>query len=221
MADWQVRALDAAMDEWERDGERLRETCGVPIKVGVLAGTACFQPAGQGTSHEGAGECVGHGGAKRHGRAKGAWLMAHAYAQARQVSPWDALLEEVQDLAGQVRWLNAKLASAQTDEDIAPGGDLHCWVEMRDARGDRLAKVSKMAIDAGVAERLLQRVELQGRLMFEAATAGIASTVDELSLSLTADQQLALVSSIARQVVSLERAQGQLEPGSNIDGELA
>lgn len=148
-------------------------------------------------------------------------MMAHAYAQARQVSPWDALLEEVQDLAGQVRWLNAKLASASSDDEIKPGGDLHCWVEMRDARGDRLAKVSKMAIDAGVAERLLQRVELQGRLMYEAATAGITQAVDELSLSLTADQQLALVSSIARQVVSLERAQGQLEAGPNIDGELA
>jgi hypothetical protein len=215
MSDVHVRGYELAVEDWERDGA-LKETCNVYVTRGYFLGKYCPRPAGQGTSHVGAGWCVAHGGAKKLGRAHGSWLMAHAYAQARQISPWDALLEEVQDLAGQVRWLNAKLASAQDDDEIKPGGDLHCWVEMRDARGDRLAKVSKMCIDAGVAERLLHRVELHGRLLYEAAMRSAKE------LDIPEVEQLALVQSIARNVIALERAQDGTDTSGNwIPGETA
>jgi hypothetical protein len=93
---------------------------------------------------------------------------------------------------------------------------------MRTDRGDRLARVSKMAIDAGVAQMLLQRVELQGELLYRAASEGIAAAVDRLNLPLDEEAQLDLVASIARQVVRLEEEQETKAIGAlkALDGEL-
>lgn len=152
-----------------------------------------------------------------------------AYTQGRRVTPWDALLEEVQSLAGQVAWLDDQIARSareavekgeveHAEDALRPGGLAWHWVDMRDARGDRLARVAKMAIDAGVAERMLQQVELQGRLMFEAARTGIEEAAGHL---LTVEQQLAVVTSIARAAVALERKQNGIElDGRTIEGEL-
>lgn len=148
-----------------------------------------------------------------------------AYTQGRKVTPWDALLQEVEALAGQVAWLDAQIERAagevereggSADDALRPGGLAYDWVVMREQRGDRLAKVSKMAIDAGVAEQLLARVELQGRLLFEAARIGLAEAAGHL---LSPEQQLAVVAAIARQGVALERRQNGLElDGRVIDG---
>lgn len=151
-----------------------------------------------------------------------------AYTQGRKITPWDALLQEVEALAGQVSWLDAQIERAAHEavekgdaleeaDALRPGGLAFDWVVMREARGDRLAKVSKMAIDAGVAEQLLARVELQGRLLFEAAREGVLEAAGHL---LTAEQQLAVVASIARTAVALERKQNGFElDGRVIDGE--
>lgn len=154
-----------------------------------------------------------------------------AYTQGRKVTPWDALLQEVEALAGQVAWLDAQIERSAHEavekgdaleeaDALRPGGLAYDWVVMREARGDRLAKVSKMAIDAGVAEQLLARVELQGRLLFEAAREGIESWLKATpELSLTGDQVLAVVASIARTAVALERKQNGFElDGRVIDG---
>jgi hypothetical protein len=130
--------------------------------------------------------------------------MAHAYAVARQTTPWQALLDELNDLAGQVAWLNQKIGvvgMVEGDEALRPGGEAFDWVEMRDARGDRMAKVAKMCIDAGVAERMVQQVELQGALMMEAAKRAAGK------LGLSEEQEFALVAGMARVVVELEQEQ--------------
>lgn len=132
--------------------------------------------------------------------------MAHAYAVARQTTPWQALLDELNDLAGQVSWLNQKIGMVgmvHGDDAIKPGGEAFDWVEMRDARGDRMAKVAKMCIDAGVAERMVQQVELQGALMMEAAKRSAKV------LGLSDEQEFALVAGMARVVVELEQEQQQ------------
>ena len=155
-----------------------------------------------------------------------------AYTQGRKVTPWDALLEEVQSLAGQVAWLEDQIARSSreavergdvenADDALRPAGLAHDWVVMREARGDRLAKVSKMCIDSGIAERMLQQVELAGRLLFDAARQGVLDAVErDASLSLSPEQQLAVVTSIARAAVALERKQNGFElDGRVIDGE--
>lgn len=230
MSEWQRRAYDEARREWLDGGGVLARTCLAGIRRGPLSGTPCPQRAGQGTPHEGAGRCVAHGGAKRFGRAHGAWLMAHAYAAKRPgLTPWDALLETVQSLGGQVAFLRQKIgevARVGGDDsllrtDVEQGGAGR-WVEMLRDREAELARVSKMAIDAGVAQVLVHRVQLQGELLYRAAQQGIADAVTRLSLPLDEDQQLELVASIARQVVRLEEDQERqaIEALKTLDGEL-
>jgi hypothetical protein len=148
--------------------------------------------------------------------------MAHAYAAKRKTTPWQALLDEVESLAAQVAWLEDKITreagrseeEGGGDDALRPGGRAWDWVAMREARGDRLARVSRMAIDAGIAEVLVAQVELRGRLMLEAAQNAAAE------LSLEPEQRLALVAAIARNVVALERKQSGLElDGRPIEGE--
>jgi hypothetical protein len=154
--------------------------------------------------------------------------MAHAYAVKLNVSPWQALLDEVRSLAGQVAFLDQKIgevARVSGDDALlstADGVGAARWVEMRRDRGELLARVSKMAIDSGVAERLVAQVELQGELLYRAAQTGIATAVEQLKLPLDAEQQLELVASIARQVVRLEEEQERaaIEGLKTLDGEL-
>jgi hypothetical protein len=218
----QYEGWELAVAAWERDGERLRETCGVYVVKGYLLGRHCPRKAGQGTPHEGAGRCMVHGGAKKVGRAEGAWLMAHAYAARRRTTPWEALLDELQALSAQVAWLESmitRVAEMPVDEGggddaLRPGGAAYDWVEMRRNRGEWLAKVSKYAIDAGVAEQMIQSVELQGRLMLEATQKAVAE------VGLEGQQALDMVSAIARNVVALERKQAGRElDGRAIEGE--
>lgn len=129
--------------------------------------------------------------------------MAHAYAQARDTTPWQALLDEVRDLAGQVAWLNDRLMAAEKrggEDALRPGGEGFDWLVMRDQRGDRLAKTAKMAIDAGVAQYLISQVQLQGELMFKAASMAAAE------LDLPEGDQLRLVTTLARKLTELESA---------------
>jgi hypothetical protein len=151
-----------------------------------------------------------------------------SYSSPRNVTPWDALLDEVRSLAGQVAFLDWKIGSitrVSGDEAILQGEEsagAARWVEMRRDRGELLARTSKMAIDAGVAQMLLQRVELQGELLYRAASEGIAAAVDRLNLPLDEEAQLDLVASIARQVVRLEEEQETkaLTALKTLDGEL-
>lgn len=136
----------------------------------------CTKPAGHRTLHEGVGLCYSHGGNNNSGKVRGAVLMAMSYAEELDVTPWEALLSQVRLLANQVEWLRLRVLEAESKggaEAIRPGGSDFDWVLMLDTRGDRLAKVSKMAIDSGVAERLVRQIELEAAAMFRAAIAGL------------------------------------------------
>lgn len=130
----------------------------------------CRRGAGQNTDHEGVGLCSEHGGHRGKGRIVGTWLMANAYAQELNVTPWEALLQQVRMLAGQVAFLQEKVNRCEREfgvDALKPGGEAGEWVDMLEKRGDRLARVAKMAIDAGVAERLVRQVELEAELMLK------------------------------------------------------
>lgn len=159
--------------------------------------------------------------------------MAHQYATLRRdLTPWDALLEVVQSLGGQVAFLRQKIGEVarvggddslldETTQDGRPRGAAR-WVEMLNDREVELARVSKMAIDAGVAQVLVQRVQLQGELLYRAAQEGLADAVRSLSLPLDEEKQLEVVAAIARRVVALEEDQNrrELEAVKTLDGEL-
>lgn len=153
----------------------------------------CRSAAGGGTDHLGVGRCAKHGGNTIKGRREAALLAAHAYANKRGVTPWQALLEEVQRCAGAVAWLDWKVGQAPTDDALLssePGGYAP-WVAMRERERDRMAKVAKMTMDAGVASALVARAEVSG-----AATARVLmNTVSALGLT---DEQMDLARGIMR-----------------------
>lgn len=152
--------------------------------------------------------------------------MAMNVAAQLNVSPWDALLLEVRRSAGRCAWLDARLAEdVSRDEtrraaehvlddpaDVAADlGGLPAGVRslLRESRNERrhLAVVSKAAIDAGVAERLVRQVELEGQLVAAAIVAGLDV------LALDPDQR-------ARALAAAHARLTELETGTNVvDGD--
>jgi hypothetical protein len=119
--------------------------------------------------------------------------MAHAYARAMNVSPWEALLGQLYLLQGQVVWLTMKVGEASSDDALAswePDGYAR-WVELLEARGDRLTKVAKMAIDAGIAQQMVNAIEDDAQRLY------IATKAAAKRLGLDEDRELELVSAIA------------------------
>lgn len=172
---WQQVAYDEVANHWATEGGPNKK-CGVIVQRGVWAGKPCTQRAGQGTAYVGiGGHCVAHGGAKKQGRAVGAWHMAHKFAEELDVSPWEALLMVIRITAGRVRYCEAVLSSAVDDRELegrvsereptgvtengelTTGRDLRWWVDTSERERDRLARVSKAAIDAGVAQLLIEK----------------------------------------------------------------
>ena len=164
----------------------------------------CPRPAGLHTNHEGVGLCYVHGGMTGSGHIEGAILMAQAYAQELNVTPWEALLSQVRLLANQVEWLKLRVLEAERsggDAAIRPGGDDWDWVALLEARGERLAKVSKLAIDAGVAERLVRQIELEAEIMFKSALAGLDAA------GIEGEQREKMLGAMAGKMLELEGEQ--------------
>jgi hypothetical protein len=157
---------------------------------------------------------VNHGGTSRRERVKGAWILAHDIARALNVSPWEALLGEVRRTAGMVAWLDRKVAEAPDDNALLERnhmeGGYARWVDMRTDERRHLARVSKMALDAGVAKELVQRFTMHGEIMGQL----VLRVLGSLSLN---DEQLALASDTLRsELTSLEAT---LSEDRVIDGE--
>lgn len=131
--------------------------CGAKI---VRTGEACSWSAGAGTAHLGVGACVRHD--TQVERAAGAWIVAHAIARIGDISPWEALLLAVKRAAAWAAFYDTKLAAVESDDDLAPSGSAHHWVVAAERVNDKLARYSKMAVDAGVAAMLVTRARAEG-----------------------------------------------------------
>ncbi len=163
--------------------------------------TQCHRDAGQGTNHEGVGLCYMHEGHRGRGKVQGAILMALAFGDELDCTPWQAMQQQIRLLAGQVAWLQKRVNAAEAtggDGAVRPGGIGWDWVVMLESRGDRLAKVAKMAIDAGLATRLVQQLELEAEGMYEAASAMLDS------LGLEGEQRELALSVMTRKLLEIE-----------------
>ncbi len=180
-------------------------------------GRKCERPAGWGTDHVGYGPCKLHGGTLKGVRAQAHKTMIMEEMQGTfganmpvDIHPTDALLELVKMTAGYVRWLNKEvgdLASVTQYNKQTGGKDTDALVRMLGEYTDRLARFSKMALDAGVEERMVRLAEQQGDL--------IAIVIVDLldSLNLTVPQR-----EVAPQLV--REALGRLSDGEVIEAEL-
>lgn len=173
-------------------------------------GSPCQLAAGWGTDHYGYGHCRKHGGNTPPGRIKA--FREEAMDEIRKVmgpgieiDPMDALLWCVKLSAGEVAYATWKIEQLEEGEAIQSfeerteqqGGKegsytkvvqsnlstVHIWIDTRRQSMDRLAKYSKMALDAGIAERQLQLAESAG----DSLALGLRKMFDQLAL--TAEQE--------------------------------
>lgn len=150
-------------------------------------GTPCRKPAGAGTDHVGFGNCKLHGGATPNGKLSAAKQAATSLAVELDIEPHEALLRCVRIAYGEVVFLNRKVEELQDDKLVVDHirirrhegdassfvertshSDLNIWIRARNEAVERLARYSKLAIDAGVDER---RVRLEEQLVGDLANA--------------------------------------------------
>lgn len=132
--------------------------------------------------------CPSHGGNAPQVRARAAHRLEQRAAEAavvtlglpRDITPTEALLEEVRWTAGHVEWLRARVAELEQDDlswgttKVKTGGDdagttqeakPSVWYELYARERDRLVKVCEATIRAGVEERRVRLAESQGALV--------------------------------------------------------
>lgn len=162
----------------------------------------CRRPAGWGTDHPGIGACKLHGGSMRNHRIAAVRTMIDIELGATfganlpvDIHPTDALIELVKMTAGYVRWLNARVSElSNISERNKQTGitELSVTVRSLGEYTDRLARFSKMALDAGVEERLVRVAEQQGDLI-------ASMLVDVLSKLGLSESQKELVPGLVRE----------------------
>jgi hypothetical protein len=201
-------------DDWGEVGKHDRTLCFAKIGSGPRRGESCTRDAGSGTLHLGVGNCSMHGGNSEEGRRTGAWVMAHAFARALDCTPWEGLLTAVKIAAGRVAFCEHKLAQAEVDRQLEPpdkngiseasrtedqqGTNLFFWVKQAELWHDKLAKVSALAIQQGVAERLVRQLETEARIMLQATH----RTLEELGFSDEEKQRAVVI--MSRNLLALE-----------------
>lgn len=160
----------------------------------------CRHYPGEGTVHVGLGYCRGHSNAFT----EELWREAMDIARELDISPWDALLKAVKVAAARAAWVDAQLAEAVRRNDGEPGAaEVRSW--LKESRDERLimSRVAKAALDAGVAERLVRNVELEGEIVAEV----IGRVLDKLGLP--AEQRVLAFDEAHRQLLALEQPSGE------------
>lgn len=182
----------------------------------------CKRIAGANTDHLGLGACSRHGGGTPSANLAAARAMAaKVMGTPVDVSPHEALLYCVQITAAAVIYCNdmiGELVTALatptivTDREWSGGEEgggfstqvvtrdkeMNIWIRVRDEYVDRLAKFAKMAIDAGVEERLVRIAEKTAEFMRPV----LQAIFDELEL--TAEQRERAPDILRRHLLPLE-----------------
>lgn len=101
--------------------------------------------------------------------------MAHVIAQALQISPWDALLLAVRRSAAWAAFYEGKLGEVTDDDALRPGGAYYDWVLALERVTDKMARYSKMAVDAGVAQMLVMKARTDGAQIAQVLNAALGA----------------------------------------------
>lgn len=237
------RARTRLREERDPASPRVDGTCGAVLKRDSRLGKRgelCRNPAGFDGAYadEKIGPCWVHGGAMLRGRAEASWVMAHRFAQELDVSPWEGLLKAVRIAAGKVAYTEWVLSQATDDIELEgrfgrdrdgillhpdtgePLGmgqvrNLRWWVLKNELWTDRLARWSKMAIDAGVAERLVE-IERTHAEQVAHVLNGVLSSLESGGVD---DVTLAAVRRTMReQLLALDAASQRVVAGQVVDG---
>lgn len=175
--------------------------------------TQCRYALGQDTSHPGVAYCKPHGGNRGIGLCTGAWIMGHAFSDITgTTTPWDALEMATQIAANKViaiqqelgRRLDGNMTLSKLIEEggyTTQGGDhpdLPELMKLDVMWFDRLTKVAKWSIDAGLGERMMAQIETDGAALALAAR----KAVEELGYD--HDRQAEILAAIGRNLRAIE-----------------
>jgi hypothetical protein len=155
----------------------------------------CRNRAGMRTTHEGYGRCYLHGGTTPGGVVAAAKQEAAKLGAEFQLEPHDALLLSVRMAAGFERYCAMRVAQLEAEQvvvqheqrRVADDGttvttstraELNVWVREHQKAIDQLARIAKVALDAGVDER---RLKIEEQLVGAFANA-IDSLLTELGV---------------------------------------
>lgn len=139
-----------------------------PCAASTRSGGKCKKQAGWGTEHLGTGRCKLHGGSTPNHQKKAALDTAKIMGEEMDVEPHEALLSCVRITAGEVAYCSALVAELEKATVFTMLGEqLNIWIQVRQKAVFALAKYSKMALDAGVAERQVQLAERYGEMLAE------------------------------------------------------
>ena len=169
---------------------------------------------------EGASTCRVHGSGSRKAKAAAARRVEEAKAAreaekavttlglSRDVSPSEALLEEVRWTAGHVDWLRDRVREVERDElvwgktkvkdgfgpmgpsaETTEGATPSVWYALSEKERKHLVTVCTAALRAGVEERQVRLAEAQGAQVAEV----IRAILDDLSLTLEQQQKVGTV----------------------------
>src|SRR4051812_30030420 len=179
-------------------------------------GTDCKRPAGWGTDHPGWGRCKLHGGSTRQGRLVAARLEAlaemPAFGADVDIEAIDALLFCIRREAGREAWLRLRLQLLDPEgiEAIADPAGVCAELHRLEAQStERLARFSKMALDAGVAERRIRLVERQAQALAHAFTTALDQ--HPIAAVMSVAQRAEFVRLFAAQLALLESDAGDVE----------
>lgn len=138
----------------------------------------CTLNAGSGTDHPGYGACQYHGGNSPSLVRHAAKQHVRELAQELEMEPDEAIAWSVRMSAGVVAWLQNQIQNVDetNPEEMAL---LPSLIQSYGEERDRMARISKLAIDAGIAEREMQLQEQEVAILAQA----IRNILAELNLS--------------------------------------
>lgn len=134
-------------------------------------------------------------------------MEAFDLAELERVSPWDAMLLVVNRRAARVRWTDAvvqalldahvkRCAAALADDPTAdvnpdvPPDEVRHWMQESRKEEQLLTRAAKTAVDAGVADAMVRRMERDGRMVTDVLLAGLDV------LELTPEQRMLALSTM-------------------------
>lgn len=214
-------------------GARLNEYSKERLAKRGIVGEFCQQKAGAGTPHAGIGYCKYHGGNTKAGIKHAAKLAGKRIIKAEkdlmtlqserfggdrqlvQISPEEALLEEVRRSVAMVRWLEERIGQWRVADDDSNNGTAgnnlpalvsetsrgaasftneREWLLLYRQEREHAAKTASLAIGAGIAERMVHLAEDQGRMLAIA----VRAVLDAMNLS---PEQIALVPTVVPNIL--------------------
>ena len=150
-----------------------KAVCGAKKKQGP---GDCQRPAGWGTDHPGSGRCKLHGGSSPSGKKAAKREQAEAavetYGLPREVSPHQALEEELYRTAGHVGWLELEVRRLESLSESVGGSaggfaseEPVLLLRLYQAERKHLTDVVKTCAQLGLAEAQVRVLKQQGELL--------------------------------------------------------